>query len=167
MAEARAGAAGDWRSYPPVWRQVVRLRRHDRAVRREVARPGRFHDPVTGDELTLGEEISWVLQGVVRRWTVFIVITAFTIFAWVHGKIWAQGWTDIWNLFASYWAMALETVVGIAMFSQTRRDAVKIRSIEKIAQEVKLIGQRQLAHAHAVEQHLGMPCAAPDEHDHR
>lgn len=102
-------------------------------------RPHRFRDPVTGDELTLGEEVSWVLQGVIRRWTVFAAITVFTLFAWIHGQIWAQGWTTIWNLFASYWAMALETVVGIAMFSQTRRDAVKIRKIERVLDTMQVL----------------------------
>lgn len=89
----------------------------------------RFTDPVTGDPLTMGEEVSWLLQGLVRRWSVFIAITLFTCVAWTIGRIWAQPLTDIWNLFASFWAMALETIVGIAMFAQTRRDAVIIRTI--------------------------------------
>lgn len=99
-------------------------------------REQRFHDPITGDSLTLSEEVSWLMQGVIRRWTVIVAITAFTVFAWVHGQIWAQSWTDIWNLFASYWALLLESVVGIAMFSQTRRDAVKIRQVERMEQRV-------------------------------
>jgi hypothetical protein len=94
-----------------------------------------FTDPVTGDQLTVGEEVSWVMQGIIRRWIVFILITVFTIYAWTKGHIWAQGLTDQWNLFASYWAMALETIVGIAMFSQTRRDAVFIRTIARLEQQ--------------------------------
>jgi hypothetical protein len=157
LPEARPGTAGDWRDYPRALRQFIRLHRHHRDVQREMRRPHRFRDPVTGDELTLGEEVSWVLQGVIRRWTVFAAITVFTLFAWIHGQIWAQGWTSIWNLFASYWAMALETVVGIAMFSQTRRDAVKIRKIERVQDTI----YESLAYEEAILRlvcgHLGLP----------
>ena len=87
--------------------------------------------------LSLSEEVSWVLQGIVRRWAVFGLVTAFTIFAWVHGQIWHESPTTIWNLFASYWALALETIVGIAMFAQTKRDASVIREIRRIAVHVE------------------------------
>lgn len=116
------------------WFFFARVYHHGAVVRQEMRR-STFHDPVTGDPLSFGEEVSWLLQGVIRRWSVFMLITAFTVWAWTAGHIWDQGLTDMWNLFASYWAMALETIVGIAMFSQTRRDAVKIRQIYRFQEE--------------------------------
>ena len=38
-----------------------------------------------------------------------------------------------WNYVASYLALFIESVVGIAMFSQTRRDAMIIREIRKFS----------------------------------
>lgn len=140
--EARAGAAGNWRSFPPLVRQFVRLTRHQRAVSAEVRRPARFRDPVTGDELTLAEEASWKMQGIIRRWTFVVVVTLLTIAVWTYVGV-SAGWSlrsgalaDLtwWNLSASYLAILIESTVGIAMFSQTRRDAVKIRKIEAIAE---------------------------------
>lgn len=142
LPEAKAGAGGNWRDYPAALRQVVRLHRHQRAVARETKRP-RFHDPVTGDVLTLSEEVSWLLQGIIRRWTVIIAITAFTAWAWWRGHIWHQPLTDIWNLFASYWAVLLESVVGIAMFSSARRDAVVMRETQATARRLEEIERRQ------------------------
>ena len=95
----------------------------------------KYIDQTTGDTLTFGEEVSWFLQGIIRRWVVFILITLFTAWCWLAGHIWAQSLTTVWNLFASYWAMALETIVGIAMFSSTKRDAILIRKIMKMEEQ--------------------------------
>lgn len=108
----------------------------------EVRRPVRFRDPVTGDELTLAEEASWKMQGIIRRWTFVVVVTLVTAAVWTYVGV-SAGWSlrsgalaDLtwWNLGASYLAILIESTVGIAMFSQTRRDAVKIRKIEAIAE---------------------------------
>jgi hypothetical protein len=127
-------------------RAIDRLRRNADHVNAEIARPKHFHDPVTGDELTLGEEASWVMQGLIRRWTFLGVITAVTVAVWTLGDLLALTW---WNLGASYLALLIEGTVGIAMFSQTRRDAVILREIRKIE-------QRQQKHIVAIEAHLGI-----------
>jgi hypothetical protein len=145
-------------------RSILRARKRGRAVKADLGRQQRFHDPVTGDPLSLGEEASWLLQGFIRRWTVFALVSAFTAFAWIHGRIWDQGWTDIWNLFASYWALALETIVGIAMFSQTRRDAVKIRKIEAISDRQTEFMDRQDALMALICSRMGIKLPkAPDQ----
>lgn len=119
---------------------IRKAQHHHQLVKAQDASRPRFHDPVTGDPLTLGEEISWVAQGLIRRWTFFALLCAGTFAVWITGHIWDQSPTTIWNLWASWWALVLESIVGIAMFSQTRRDAVKIRQIHRLAQE-----QRDLA----------------------
>lgn len=92
-------------------------------------RPRRqFRDPQTGDSLTRGEYVSWLVQGIIRRWTFLIIITGVTIVIWSTRNTIALTW---WNLGASYLALVIESIVGIAMFSQTKRDAVIIRKIEK------------------------------------
>jgi len=100
----------------------------------------RWHDPVTGDQLTFGEELSWLAQGVIRRWTFLGLITVGTVVCWFGfgGRLQFQ-----WNLAASYLALLIEGTVGIAMFSQTRRDAVILRSIHKT---VKLLDEVSEAH---------------------
>lgn len=91
----------------------------------------RYVDPVTGDELTPSEHISWLLQGIIRRWAFLGIITVATIFVWSTDNSHALVW---WNLAASFLALVIEGTVGIAMFSQTRRDAVVIREIRHLAQ---------------------------------
>lgn len=88
----------------------------------------RYRDPHTGDELTRGEHISWRIQGVIRRWTFLIIFSIVTYACWLFGNPTVLLW---WNLSASYLAIVIENTVGIAMFSQTRRDAMVIREIRK------------------------------------
>lgn len=88
----------------------------------------KFIDPITGDPLTWQEHMSWRIQGVIRHWAFIITFTFATITAWIVGfsHAWVLLW---WNLLASYLAIFVESIVGISMFSQTRRDAVLIRKI--------------------------------------
>jgi hypothetical protein len=92
--------------------------------------PAKYRDPVTGDPLSLSELISWKIQAVIRRWTFLLIFTCATIVCWYWGRLNATVllW---WNLCASYLAIFIENTVGIAMFSQTRRDALIIREIRK------------------------------------
>ena len=87
-------------------------------------------DPVTGDELTRAEYASWLIQGIIRRWTLLILLTIVTIVVWVTRNERALTW---WNLGASYYAIVIETIVGIAVFGQTRRDAVVLREVRSIS----------------------------------
>lgn len=89
-------------------------------------------DPVTGDHLSAGEHVSWLVQGVIRRWAFLAALEVLTIVIWLTRNPDALTW---WNLGASNYAIILETVVGIAMFSQTKRDAVVIRTILRMERE--------------------------------
>ena len=101
-----------------------------------------YSDPVTGDELTHAEHVSWQLQSLIRNWYFIGAITAATIVVSIIGRAWTFHLMDIWNFSASYLALFIESIVGIAMFSQTRRDAVKIRKIESLGTQLAtVIGQ--------------------------
>jgi hypothetical protein len=43
----------------------------------------KYKDPVTGDAQTVGEHVSWMIQGVIRRWLFLGVITVLTVYVWV------------------------------------------------------------------------------------
>lgn len=102
-----------------------------------------YHDPVTGDELSLGEHVSWMIQAVIRRWLFLGLITAITAYVWVVADpIWQHGATDQWNLWASYLAIAIESVTAMALINQTRRDAVLIRRMVRM--EEKIEGQTEV-----------------------
>jgi hypothetical protein len=99
-------------------------------------------DPVTGDILTGGEYVSWKIQGIIRRWTFLIAITIITIAVWSTANPMALTW---WNLCASYLALVIESIVGIAMFSQTRRDAVALREVRAISRHVETMEEQNAA----------------------
>ena len=92
----------------------------------------RYTHPVTGDAIGLAEHLSWMIQGVVRRWSFIMVITAITFTCWStrndHIILW-------WNFAASWMALVLESIVGIAMFQQTKSDAKVIRKILSLEHE--------------------------------
>lgn len=91
-------------------------------------------DPATGDPLSHGEYISWRIQGLIRNWTFLALITVATIIIWATDNSAALTW---WNLCASYLALVIESIVGIAMFSQTRRDAVCLREVRAIDRHIE------------------------------
>jgi uncharacterized membrane protein len=92
-----------------------------------------YRDPMIGDELTLGEYLSWKIQGVMRNWYFLTMITITTIIVWSTNNDIALTW---WNLAASYLALVIESIVGLAMFNQCKRDAVIIREIRAISQRI-------------------------------
>jgi hypothetical protein len=108
-----------------------------------------YHDPVTGDVLTRSERVSWAVQGVIRRWLFLMVFTALTIAWWACPTLFGDPGRTWWNLVASYMAIFIESVVGIAMFSQTRRDALILREIRSLEQkQIALIEKQEALHAH-------------------
>lgn len=109
-------------------------------------------DPVTGDKLSRGEYISWLIQGVIRRWWFLIAITIITAVVWATNNGTLLLW---WNLCASYLALFIESVVGLAMFGQTRRDAVVLREVRTMSQHLETIGQQQLHIIQHLEQQVG------------
>jgi hypothetical protein len=102
----------------------------------------KFRDPFTGDKLTLGEKISWQIQTILRRWIFIVIITIGTITCWMDGSTQVLLW---WNLVASYMALFIESVVGIAMFAQTRRDAMIIREVHKYEKEDSRVHEKDLS----------------------
>ena len=160
--------SGNWRAYPPLIRTAIRLHRHQRNVTGQAERNRRvFHDPITNDELTLAEEFSWRMQGIIRRWAFLGVITVITAGTWVYvvtriggslgaGPVAMLTW---WNLAASYLAILIEGTVGIAMFSATRRDAQFLRRVARLEERADL-------HWAALERQLGFPCPGPHDGGH-
>ena len=94
-----------------------------------------YTDPITGDALSWQEHMSWRIQSVIRHWAFLITFTVVTLGAWAVGSAHVEVlvW---WNLVASYMAIFVESIVGIAMFSQTRRDAVLIRRIASMEEQL-------------------------------
>jgi len=86
----------------------------------------KYHHPITGDEIGLGEHLSWLVQARIRRWSFVGYVTAATAICWVIGSPLVLEW---WNFSASYMAVFIELVVGIAMYEQTKNDAKVIRKI--------------------------------------
>src|SRR5215471_13209198 len=91
-------------------------------------------DPVTGDTLSRGEYLSWLVQGLIRRWTFLVLFTVATALAWSTTNPTVLLW---WNLCASWMAIVIESIVGISMFAQVRRDAVCLREVRAISLRVE------------------------------
>ena len=95
-------------------------------------------DPVTGDALSNGEAVSWLVQGIIRRWLFLGVLTLLTAYVWiVADPIWHHPLTDVWNLWASYLAIFIEGVTAMALINQTRRDATVIREIRRLVRQTE------------------------------
>jgi hypothetical protein len=92
---------------------------------------GESVDPVTGDKLSAGERVSWMIQRVIRRWAFIGVLQLITAACFVWGVrnpdvlVW-------WNLGASDFAIIMEFLVGMAFFGQGLRDAVVSRAVERM-----------------------------------
>ena len=86
----------------------------------------RFKHPITGESIGLGEHLSWIAQNAIRRWEFVGVVTLATVICWSVQTSSVLTW---WNYVASYSAVLIELVVGIAMYQQTRSDAQVIRKI--------------------------------------
>lgn len=95
---------------------------------------------MTGDTLTPGEHVSWLIQSAMRRWLFLGIITLVTILAWCTNNTTVLTW---WNLGASYMALVIESIVGMAMFRQCIRDAVVSRETRAISKHIKTIQQQQ------------------------
>lgn len=114
-----------------------------------------FKDPVTGDELTLGEYVSWMIQGVIRRWAFVGIFTLVTAYIWFFADpIWRHDPTDMWNLSASYLAIFIEGVTAMAIINQAKRDAVVLRQIRDLTQQVKKMTSATLKDVEQIEDKL-------------
>lgn len=111
---------------PPAPRGRRARRAHGRA---------RYVHPVTGDELTQGEWVSWQMQRVIRTWWFLGATQAVTITCWIVGFFFPQVllW---WNLSASDLAIILEGMTTMILIAQNLRDAGVIRRIDRNEQRM-------------------------------
>jgi hypothetical protein len=96
----------------------------------------KYVHPDTGDILTLSEQISWAIQSVIRNWFFVIGWTAVSVVWWIKPRWFKDGSNYVhWQLLASWLAVTVELIIGIAMIGQTKRDAMVIRHILKLEKQ--------------------------------
>lgn len=94
-----------------------------------------YIDPTTGDEITKSDYLSLVIQNsIIRRWWFIGQFTLITLACVLTFNINVVGW---WNVYASYLAIFVESIVGRYMSNQVKRDAHIIRDTRKILHQVK------------------------------
>jgi hypothetical protein len=93
----------------------------------------KYVHPDTGDVLTFAEQASWKVQGIIRNWY-FVAFWSVLSFVWWFKPSWFHDNHSYvhWQLLASYLAVLVELMIGIAMIGQTKRDAQIIRHILKL-----------------------------------
>ena len=93
--------------------------------------------PLTGDELSRNERASWIAQSIIRRWSFIISISIGSFIWWYFHDKFGDPDLSHWNAWASWMALVIESIVGIAMFGQTQRDAVILREIRALAKKLE------------------------------
>lgn len=90
----------------------------------------------TGDVLTFSEQISWWVQGIIRNWFFVIGWTFITVIWWIRPHWFHDDSSYVkWMNLASWLAVTVELIIGIAMIGQTKRDALIIRHILKLEKQ--------------------------------
>jgi hypothetical protein len=109
-------------------------------------------DPATGDLLPFGERVSWGIQGLIRCWPVVIGHVVLSVVWWTHPG-WFGDTPDLphWMAVYSLLAVVIESIVGLAMFSQTRRDATALREVRAISRRLEQMAAVILADVEQVE----------------
>jgi hypothetical protein len=87
-----------------------------------------YTHPITGEAIGLGQHISWRIQNSIRHWWFILAITVITLVCVTWG-LHDNNVIAWWNVWASYMALFIESVVGISMYQQTKADAQVIRKI--------------------------------------
>ena len=96
----------------------------------------KYIHPDTGDVLTFSEKVSWFIQGVIRNWAFVIIWTVGTGIWWIKPHWFGDTSAYIkWMNLASWLAVTVELVIGIALIGQTKRDAMIIRHILKLEKQ--------------------------------
>lgn len=103
------------------------------------------------DKLTRGEQVAWLLQGVIRNWWFLSSIIVITAVCWATNNAEVLIW---WNLSASLMALIIEAIVGRAMFGQTRKDAQVIRRTLTLVERLEPILTRLESSEQHIEQEL-------------
>ena len=90
----------------------------------------------TGDVLTFSELISWKIQSIIRNWFFVIGWTVITVVWWIRPHWFGDNSSYVkWMNLASWLAVTVELIIGIAMIGQTKRDAQIIRHILKLEKQ--------------------------------
>ena len=96
----------------------------------------KYIHPDTGDVLTFSEKVSWSIQGIIRNWWFVFVWTGLSAIWWVKPHYFHDTGSYVhWQLLASWLAVTVELIIGIAMIGQTKRDAQIIRHILKLEKQ--------------------------------
>ena len=96
----------------------------------------KYIHPDTGDVLSFSEKISWFIQGIIRNWLFVIVWTGGTIIWWIKPGWFLDTSAYIhWMNLASWLAVTVELIIGIAMIGQTKRDAQIIRHLLRLQKD--------------------------------
>jgi hypothetical protein len=96
----------------------------------------KYVHPDTDDVLTFSELISWKIQGVIRNWAFVIIWTGTTALWWIKPHWFGDTPAYIkWMNLASWLAVTVELIIGIAMIGQTKRDAQIIRHLLKLTKD--------------------------------
>jgi hypothetical protein len=99
-------------------------------------------NPDTGDYLSRGEYVSWKIQGVIRNWWFVIIWTVGTLAWWIKPNWFGDTSAYVWWMnIASWLAVTVELIIGIAMFGQTKRDAMIIREIRKLERQDAIVDE--------------------------
>jgi len=113
----------------------------------------KYKHPVSGEPISVGEHVSWKIQFGIRRWAFIGTITLVTIGCAIWGTfdITVIGW---WNVWASYMALFIESVVGMSMFSMAQNDGRIIREthalldrVEELIREIKEMATKDAQHS--------------------
>ncbi len=114
-------------------------------------------DPVTGDTLRFSEQVSWISQRIIRRWTFVLAYSLLTLVWWLVPRWFPDGLAG-WNYWASYMALLIESVVGIGVFGISMRDHLMLKKIEASArvsenngENLKKLHDELIAHVKASE----------------
>jgi len=113
----------------------------------------KYKHPVSGEPISVGEHVSWKIQFGIRRWAFIGTITLVTLGCAIWGTfdITVIGW---WNVWASYMALFIESVVGMSMFSMAQNDGRIIREthalldrVEELIREIKEMTTKDAQHS--------------------
>lgn len=86
--------------------------------------------------MTRGERAAWFVQGMFRRWSVFIFLNLVAL-AWLAaGSDYARGW---WNFTWSDLAVDVEFVTALALVSLARRDHETLCRIERMERHIEAL----------------------------
>lgn len=97
-----------------------------------------YRHPVSGEPIKLGEHISWKIQFAIRRWSFIGSITLITLACVCLGifDLTVMTW---WNVWASWMALFIESVVGMAMFNMARNDGRVLREVHALLAQVEFL----------------------------